>query len=81
MNILTIKVRNTGKKLIIFYIYQYGNRDLKYLNSIIEMKVDVFDNHFRTLECHKNYCYFYMGMQYQMKFYFDNKSYITILNV
>jgi len=48
MNILTIKVRNTGKKLIIFYIYRYENSDLKYLNSIIEMKVDVFDNHFRT---------------------------------
>jgi len=41
MNIFTIKVRNTGKKLIIFYIYQYENRDLKYLISAIEMKVDV----------------------------------------
>ena len=29
----------------------------------------------------QKYCYFYKGMQYQMKFYFDNKLYITILNV
>jgi hypothetical protein len=41
MNIFTIKVRNTGRELIIFYIYQYENRNIKYLISIIEMKVDV----------------------------------------
>ena len=41
MNIFTIKVRNTGRELIIFYIYQYENRNIKYLISIIETKVDV----------------------------------------
>ena len=46
MNILTIKVRETGKKLIIF-IFSNMKIGIKYLNSIIEMKVDVFDNHFR----------------------------------
>jgi hypothetical protein len=47
MNILTIKVRDTAKKLIIF-IFINMKIEIKYLNSIIKMKVDVFDNHFRT---------------------------------
>jgi len=41
MNIFTIKVRNTDRKLIIFYIYQYENSNIKYLINIIETKVDV----------------------------------------